>query len=152
MDILRKVRCTSFVIRALLAASCVFVIPKLALSEPDTPGNQQDVSSKGAKRDPFVGGGRPLRMTSRLFPDGDDCAVAKVDIWLQRGAMTYSIFLAGDSPAQVSRTSSGGPDGTTLLIGEKDCVVRIRIERATDASAYDWDQVKRLRDAVKKAR
>ena len=64
-----------------------------------------------------------MRLSSRLFADGDDCAVAKVDIWLQRGAMTYSIFLAGKSPAQVARASAGGSDGTTLLIGEKDCVV-----------------------------
>lgn len=152
MDAPQNMRCTRNVIRALLAASCMLMIPKLALSEPNTTGNQQDVSSKGAKSDLFVGGGRPLRMGSRLFPDGDDCAVAKVDIWLERGALTHSVFLAGNSPAQVHRAYAGGSDGTTLLIGEKDCIVRIRIERATDASAYDWEGVKRLRDAVKEAR
>jgi hypothetical protein len=152
MDVPRKVRRARYVIRALLAASCMLVIPKFALSEPNTPGNQQDVLSKGPSRDPFVGGGRPMRMGSRLFPDGDDCAVAKVDIWLERGALTHSVFLAGKSPGQIHRAFAGGPDGTTLLIGEKDCMVRIRIERATDASAYDWEGVKRLRDAIKEAR
>ena len=38
MDIPRNVRCTSYVIRALLAASCLLMVPKFALSEPGTPG------------------------------------------------------------------------------------------------------------------
>jgi hypothetical protein len=151
MDSPRNMRSTSLLIRAMFAALCVLVIPKLALGEPDAPGHQQTISGKPSKRDPFIGGGRPMHLTSRLFPDSDDCAVAKVDIWLQRGLVTYSTFVAGKSPAQVSRSFSGGADGTTVLIGEKDCLVRVRIERATDASVYDWDQVKRLRDAVEKA-
>lgn len=138
--------CIRLAIRGLLVLMCAFGIPKLASGEPDVV-TQQNLSSKKAKVTP--GGGHPMRMTSRLFPDGDDCAVAKVDIWLQRGAVTYSIFLAGQRTAQLSRSFAGGADGTTMLIGEKDCLVRVRIERATDATVYDWGPAKALRDAVK---
>ena len=142
-------RRTILFIRGSLVLLCLFAVPDLVSGEPDSTADQAAPSSKNAKASP--GGALPMRVTSRLFPDGDDCAVAKVDIWLQRGDVTYSTFLAGKSPAQISRSNAGGPDGTTILIGEKDCLVRIRIERASDASVYDWDQVKHLRDAVKQA-
>ena len=137
-------RRTILFVRGLLVLLCLFAVPELVSGEPDVTPDQAAPASKNTGR-----GALPMRVTSRLFPDGDDCAVAKVDIWLQRGDVTYSTFLAGKSPAQISRSNAGGSDGTTILIGEKDCLVRIRIERASDASVYDWDQARRHRDAIK---
>jgi hypothetical protein len=134
MDTQRKVHCTSFVIGALLAASSVLVIPKLALSEPGVAAPQQDVSGKGSKRDPFVGGGTPVHLSSRLFPDSDDCVRAKVDIWLERGRVTHSLFLPGQRAEHHAEIRPGAAEGTTMIIGGKNCLIRVRIERAANPS------------------
>lgn len=131
-------------IRGFLVLLCLLAVPKLVSGEPDATPDQATPSSKKAKG----GSHQPLRFSSRLFPDGNDCAVAKVDLWLQRGNVTYAVFLPGESPAQVSRSVPGGADGTTILVGEKDCLVRIRIERASDASIYNWPPVRRPGDGV----
>jgi hypothetical protein len=142
-------RRTLMFVRALLVLLCLFAVPELVSGQPDSTADQAAPSSKNKR--PTGRSALPMRVNSRLFPDGDDCAVAKVDIWLQRGNVTYSTFLPGKSPAQISRSNAGGSDGTTILIGEKDCLVRIRIERASDASVYDWDQARRLRDSAEQA-
>jgi hypothetical protein len=134
MNVPRNACCTSFVIRALLAASCMFVIPKLALSEPSVAVPQQDVSAKGSKRDLFVGGGAPLQLSSRLFPDSDDCVLAKVDIWLERGRVTHSLFLPGQRAEHHAEIRPGAAEGTTILVGGRNCLIRVRIERAANPS------------------
>jgi hypothetical protein len=142
-------RRTLLFVRALLVLLCLFAVPELVSGEPDISADQAAPSSKNKR--PTGRSALPMRVSSRLFPDGDDCAVAKVDIWLQRGNVTYSTFLPGKSPAQISRSNAGGWYGTTILLGEKDCLVRIRIERADDASVYDWDQARRFRDSAEQA-
>jgi hypothetical protein len=92
MDAQRNLRCTSFVIRALLATLCVFVIPKLASSEPDAGTQQRDDAGKSPRALGTPGGGAPMRAWSRLFPNSEGCAAAKLDVWLERGVVTYSIF------------------------------------------------------------
>lgn|SRR5512134_1420967 len=134
MDIPRNVRCITVVLGALLSALCLFVIPKLALSEPAVGGPQQDLSGKGSKTSPLVGGGRPMHLSSRLFPDSDDCAVAKVDIWLERGRVTYSLFLPGQQTGHRAETRPGGAEGTSMIIGGKDCLISVRVERAAKPS------------------
>jgi hypothetical protein len=100
------------------------------------------------------------RIFSGLGIRNENCAVARVDIAFERGLMTYAVFLPdlpeGDS-GQTWKSSSGGPDGTTILIGEEDCVVRIRIERATDLGVYDprlgdRERAREFRERIKKER
>jgi hypothetical protein len=134
MDRPRNARCTSLFIRALFAASCVFVIPKLALGEPDAAASHQKTSAKPSKSDPLVGGGRPMHLSSRLYPDSDDCATAKVDIWLERGRVTYSLFLPGQRPDHRAETQPGAAGGTSMIIGGKECLISVRVERVASPS------------------
>ena len=73
----------------------------------------------------------PSRVSSRLFPDYDDCGAMKLDVWLNGGVLTYSLFPEVDAPAA---ESTDVPGKTTMLIGRKDCQVRIVIERADGRS------------------
>ena len=106
--------------------------------------------------------GNPARriFTGGMGPGSNDCAVARIDIAFERGLMTYAVFLPnlpeGDA-GQTWKSHSAGSDGTTILLGEKDCVVRIRIERATDVGAYDprlgdRERAKQFREKIKKER
>ncbi|MBX9778377.1 MAG: hypothetical protein K2Y71_28720 [Xanthobacteraceae bacterium] len=74
---------------------------------------------------------RPSHVSSRLFADHDDCDTAKLDVWLNNGLLTYSLFPDAEAP-----TVEGAdvPGKTTVLIGRKDCQVRIVIERADGRS------------------
>jgi hypothetical protein len=75
---------------------------------------------------------RPMRVSSQFFPNHEDCGAVKLDIWLSSGLLTYSLF---DSEADASSTESTDvPGKTTMLIGGKDCQVRIVIERADGRS------------------
>ena len=74
---------------------------------------------------------RPSRVSSRLFPDHDDCDAVKLDVWLNSGLLTYSLFPDTEAP---TADSTDVPGKTTMLIGRKDCQVRIVIERADGRS------------------
>ena len=114
-----------FFIRGLLVLLCVFAIPKLASSEADRPAGQQNTPAEQKKEFPrFVRG--PTSASSRMFPDSKDCAAAKLDIWVQYGRMTYTAF----TPNSEIRLKAlvGGMQGTTMLIGEGECLIRVRIQ------------------------
>ena len=74
----------------------------------------------------------PMRVSSQLFPNHEDCGAVKLDVWINSGLLTYSLFNPEEdvSPAE----SSDVPGKTTVLIGGKDCQVRIVIERADGRS------------------
>ena len=76
----------------------------------------------------------PSHVSSRLFQDHDDCDVAKLDVWLNNGLLIYSLFPDTELP---TTDSTDVPGKTTLLIGGKDCQVRIVIERADGRSGGD---------------
>jgi hypothetical protein len=75
---------------------------------------------------------RPASVSSRLFRHHEDCGTAKLDVWLESGLLIYSLFNldADASPAE----STDVPGKTTMLIGRKDCQVRIVIERSDGRS------------------
>ena len=109
----------------LLALLCVVAVPKFASSEADTPTDQDVISSKHAKLI-RQGGGYPASKSWRLFAENKDCALAKLDIWFQRGTVTHWASL---SDGDLNFRTGMGPGGTkTMLIGGKDCLIRIRIE------------------------
>jgi hypothetical protein len=125
----RRIR---LVIRALLMLLCVFAIPKLASSETDTSTDQDVVSSKQPKVI-RQGGGYPQQRSLRLFAENKDCAVAKLDIWLQHGMVTYSA-----SPDASNFRIGGGAKEKTMLIGGKDCLIRVRIQAvAAGTTTFD---------------
>ena len=71
----------------------------------------------------------------RLFAENNDCATAKLDIWLQRGTATHSVTL---SDGGVNFRTAGGENGRTMIIGGRDCRIRVRIEAVpTDASILE---------------
>jgi hypothetical protein len=74
----------------------------------------------------------PSRVSSRLFPDHDDCDAVKLDVWLNSGLLTYSLFPDAEAP---TAESIDVPGKTTMLIGRKDCRVRVVIERADGRSS-----------------
>ena len=148
----------TLIVRGLLVLLCALAVPRLASGESNVA---VDHPSPLTKFRAFSLEGKPAR---RIFTGigvkSDNCPVAKVDIAFERGLMTYAIFLPdlpeGDS-GQTWKSYSGGPDGTTILVGEKDCVVRIRIERATDLGVYDprlgdRESAKEFRERIKKER
>lgn len=125
MDHRSNARYGRLLIRGLLILLCIFAIPKLASSEADQPAGQEAASTKQPKALPrYVR--RPTGASSRMLPDSKDCAAAKLDIWVQYGTMTYTAFM----PDLELRFKAlvGGPKGTTMLIGEKGCLIRVRIE------------------------
>lgn len=79
-------------------------------------------------------GNAPMRVTSRLYPNNDDCATAKLDVWLERGILTYTLFNPGNPGAAQTADFVDEPGRTTMLVGEKACRIRVVIERTDDPS------------------
>ena len=125
MDHRSNARYGRLFIRGLLILLCLFAVPKFASSEMDRPAGQQNPPTKQQKAFPrFVRS--PTGASSRMFPDSKDCAAAKLDIWLQYGTMTYTAFMPNSEPG--FKALIGGTQGTTMLIGDKECLIRVRIQ------------------------
>ena len=75
----------------------------------------------------------PMHVSSRLYAANDDCAAVKLDVWINRGLLNYSLFNNPDAGAPPAN-SIDVPGKTTMLIGEKNCRIRVVIERADDPS------------------
>jgi hypothetical protein len=71
---------------------------------------------------------RPMRVLSQLFPNHGDCGAVKLDVWLNSGLLIYSLFNS-DADASLAE-STDVPGKTTMLIGGKNCRIRVVIERA----------------------
>jgi hypothetical protein len=125
MDHTSNARYGRLLIRGLLILLCAFAIPKLASSEIDQPAGQKNAPTKQPKAFPrYISS--PTGTSSRMLPDSKDCAAAKLDIWLQSGTMTYTAFMP-DSDLRF-KALVGGTAGTTMLIGDKECLIRVRIQ------------------------
>jgi hypothetical protein len=57
----------------------------------------------------------------------------KLDIWINRGFLTYSLF-SDPAPGAAPAESADESGKTTMLIGGMNCQVRIVIERADGRS------------------
>jgi hypothetical protein len=125
MDHRSNARYGRLFIRGILILLCVIAIPKLATSEIDQPADQHNAPTNQKNAIPrYVR--RPTGWSSRISPDSKDCAAAKLDIWFQYGTMTYTVFMP--EPDLRFKASVGGMEGTTMLIGEKECLIRVRVE------------------------
>ena len=148
MSKLPNLRDIGLVLAGVLVGACLFSVPKQAssaLREGDAVQGaiiiEKDRTNRLERRpdNPEGWGGvtryssyyRPSRVSSRLFADHDDCGAVKLDVWLNSGLLTYSLFPEVDAPAA---ESTDVPGKTTMLIGRKDCQVRIVIERADGRS------------------
>ncbi|HZO44620.1 MAG TPA: hypothetical protein VFB68_01950 [Xanthobacteraceae bacterium] len=120
-----RLRLTRSAIRGLLILLCLFAIPKLAFSEADT---STDLNTFVNKRPKVIhhGVSNPEGTSWRLYLANGDCTAAKLDIWLQNGAASYSASLP-DGGLNF-RSAVGARGITTMLIGGKDCLIRVRIE------------------------
>jgi hypothetical protein len=146
------------IVRGLLVLLCILAAPRLAAGESDVVKDDPNPSSDFRV---FSLDGKPARhIFTGIGMGGENCAVARVDIAFERGMMAYGVFLPvlkeGDS-GQTWKSYAGGPDGTTILIGEKDCVVRIRIELAKDLMVYDprlgdRERIDQIRERIRKER
>ena len=127
---LRRVR---LAVRTLLILLCVFAIPKLAFSQADL--TDQDIAWSQRPKVTHEGV-RNLGNTSlRLFAENKDCATVKLDIWLQHGRVTHSATLSDRS---VIFRTAGGEKGRTMIIGGRDCRIKVRIEAVSaDTSIFD---------------
>ena len=114
-----RLRFIRLAVRGLLILLCVFVVPKLASSEADAPTDQD---SKRPKRI-YQGGGYAQRLSMPFHRESNDCAVAKLDIWLLHGWVTHAV-----SPPDAGIRTWAGEKGTTMILGGKDCLIRVRIE------------------------
>jgi hypothetical protein len=72
---------------------------------------------------------RPTIVYSQLFPNHKDCTSVKLDVWLGGGRLIYSLF-NGLEPKFPPADHTDQPGRSTLLIGGKECQVRVTIERA----------------------
>ena len=127
--------CIALFVRGLLVLLCALAVPRLASSEPDVAPGHPDIFKKYRLLglDDFE---RPKRrVVSRIAPESDGCPVARIDIALERGLLSHSVFLP-DKDAWHSAKSGGG-DSTTIFVRENNCLIRIHIERATDWGAHD---------------
>jgi hypothetical protein len=131
---LQKLRSVSLVLRGLLILLCVFAVPKLASSEGEAL-TDQDIAWSQRSKARHEGILHPGGTSLRLFAENNDCATVKVDIWLQRGTVTHSASLSDRS---VIFRTTGGEKGRTMIIGGKDCRIRVRIEAVpADTSVFD---------------
>ena len=144
MSKLPNLRDFGLVLGGALLGACLFSVPKQASSafrEGDTIAGaiivENDRTNRMERRpDNSEGWGeitryssyyRPSRVSSRLFPNHADCAAAKLDVWLNSGLVTYSHFSDADAaPAE----NTDVPGKTAMLIGGKECQIRIVVERA----------------------
>jgi hypothetical protein len=134
MDHPQKLRCIKMSIPGLLILLCVFAVPKLALSEGEALTDQDIIASQRPKVI-HQGVDNPGNTSLRLFAENKDCATAKLDIWLQRGTVSHSASLSDRS---VIFRTAGGEKGRTMIIGGKDCRIRVRIEAVpADTSIFD---------------
>jgi len=125
----------ALLVRALLIMLCVFAVPKLASSEGE-PLTDQDIIASQRPKVIHQGVRNPGGTSLRLFAENNDCAVAKLDIWLQRGTVTHSASLA--DKGLNFRTVQSAKGTTTMLIGGKDCLIRVRIQPVpAGTSIYD---------------
>jgi hypothetical protein len=149
MSKLRNLRDIGLVLAGVVTGACLFSLPKQATSafresegavgaiiiEKDKKNRMQhrpDNSEGWGGITRYSNYYRPSRVSSRLFPNHEDCGAAKLDVWLNSGLLIYSLF---NSEADASSTESTDvPGKTTMLIGGKDCQVRIVIERADGRS------------------
>lgn len=144
MSKLPNLRDIGLVLAGLLVGACLFSVPKQASSAFREGGAiegaiiiEKDRRDRMDRRpdNPERWGGitryssyyQPSHVSSRLFPDNDGCGAMKLDVWLGGGLLTYSLFPDADAPFA---ESTDVPGKTTMLIGGKDCQVRIVIERA----------------------
>jgi hypothetical protein len=124
----------ALLVRALLILLCVFAIPKLASSEGEAL-TDQDIAWSQRPKVTHEGVGHSASTSLRLFAENKDCAVVKLDIWLQRGTVTHSASL---SDGAVNFRTAGGEKGRTMIIGGRDCRIRVRIEAVpADTSIFD---------------
>jgi len=129
-----RLRFIKLAIRGLLILLCVFAVPKLASSEGEALTDQDILWSQRPKVI-HEGVGHPVGTSLRLFAENKDCATVKLDIWLQRGTVTHSVSLSDRS---VIFRTAGGDKGRTMIIGGKDCRIRVRVEAVpADTSIFD---------------
>lgn len=145
MSRLRNLRDIGLVLAGVAAGACLFGLPKQASSafrEGDAVAGavivEKDKSNRTQRQpDNPEGWGRitrvssyyqPSHVSSRLFPDHEDCGAVKLDVWLNRGVLSYSL-LNSEADASLAE-STDVPGKTTMLIGGGKCQVRILIERA----------------------
>jgi hypothetical protein len=122
------------VIRGLLILLCIFAVPKLASSEGE-PLTDQDIISSQRPKVTHEGVLNLGNTSLRLFAENNDCATVKLDIWLQHGRVTHSATL---SDGGVNFRTAGGEKGRTMIIGGRDCRIRVRIEAVpADTSIFD---------------
>jgi hypothetical protein len=148
MSKLPNLRDIGLILAGVLVGACLFSVPKPASSafgEGAVIGGaiiiEKDRRNRTEYRpnNPEGWGGiaryssyySPSRVSSRLFPDHHDCDTAKLDVWLNSGLLTYSLFPDAEAPVA---DSADVPGKTTILIGRKDCQVRIVVERADGRS------------------
>ena len=109
MNVPQNLRCFTFPICALLAVAGVLVISSPTLGEPSAPMPSQENGGKSVKAiaKPF---NRPPGSAgwSRFYPPSNDCAEAKVDIWLTQGVASYSISVPGAGVRRPARYCSRG--------------------------------------------
>jgi hypothetical protein len=118
-----RLHCIRPAFRGLVILLCVFAVPKVASSEADT---STDLNAFLKKRPKVIHQDVNYPASSRLFWENSDCAEAKLDIWLRHGTVSHSASL---SDGAVNFRSAVGAKGvTTMLIGGKDCLIRVRIE------------------------
>jgi hypothetical protein len=150
--------CIRLFMQGLLVLLCALAVPRLASSETDIVPSHPNLLKKYRLLG-LEDFDRPRRrFVSRVAPETDGCPTARIDIALERGLLSYSIFLPDLPEGEAGQSADhGGGDGTTMLVGEKDCVIRIRIERATDLNVYDLrlgdrERIKEIREKMKKER
>ena len=134
MDHPQKLRCIRLSIPGLLILLCVLAFSKPASSEGEALTDQDILWSQRPKVI-HEGVGHPVGTSLRLFAENKDCATVKLDIWLQRGTVTHSASLSDRS---VIFRTAGGEKGRTMIIGGKDCRIRVRVEAVpADTSIFD---------------
>src|SRR5262245_61930784 len=119
MSKLRNLRDIGLVLIGVLVGACLFGVSERAssaLGEGDAVMGaiviEKDRMNRTERRpdNPEGWGGvtryssyySPSRVSSRLFPDHDDCDAMKLDVWLNSGLLTYSLFPDAEAPTAES--------------------------------------------------
>ena len=113
-----------------------FLVGLLITADTRTVGGQEQPAQPGITKDEQgatilrVPPGVRVKIGRQMHKETENCASAKVDIWIQAGRVEYVIFAGTD---KIESDERGGI--TSIRVGKEDCRINVGIEALKQGTA-----------------